>query len=62
MFVPFSPRIIAHALEHAKREQSGNWEYSDEAYKKRGYILNGDRAERPKPMPPMQFKPPILKR
>jgi MTH538 TIR-like domain (DUF1863) len=52
VFVPFSPQIIAHALKNAKFEQSGNWYFKDEIYKNLGYILRGDRAERPpRPLP-----------
>jgi len=51
MFVPFSPQIVAHALKYVKPEQSGNWEFRDETYTERGYILTGNRAERPKPPP-----------
>lgn len=48
MFVPFSPHIVAHALEHTKRNELKNWEFTDETYAKLGYILSGNRAERPK--------------
>lgn len=48
-FVPFSPQIVAHALQHAKREQSNNWEFNDGTYTQLGYVLTGSRAERPKP-------------
>jgi antiphage defense system Thoeris ThsB-like protein len=48
MFVPFSPQIVAHALENAKGEGSGNWEFRDNIYTKLGYVLNGNCAERPK--------------
>jgi hypothetical protein len=51
LFVPFSPQIVAHALKYAKRKESGNWIFPDETYTKLGYILNGNRAERPKPPP-----------
>ena len=29
-FVPFSPRIVAHALEKALKHTSSNWEFDDE--------------------------------
>lgn len=32
MFVPFSPQIVAHALQHAERNESKNWEFKDETY------------------------------
>jgi hypothetical protein len=52
MFVPFSPHIVAHALQHAKREESNNWEFKDETYGQLGYVLTGNRADRPKPQFP----------
>jgi hypothetical protein len=52
MFVPFSPQIVAHALEHAERYESANWEFKDPTCVQLGYVLNGDKAERPpKPFP-----------
>jgi MTH538 TIR-like domain (DUF1863) len=47
MFVPFSPHIIAHALESAERKTSDNWRYKDHVYESLGYTLVGNRAERP---------------
>jgi len=47
MFVPFSPQIVAHALQHSERQRSGNWEFRDDTYAQVGYALNGNRAERP---------------
>lgn len=47
-FVPYSPPIVAHALEHVARNKTKNWEFSDAIYTKLGYILVGERAERPK--------------
>lgn len=29
MFVPFSPQIVAHALQHAERHESQDWEFTD---------------------------------
>lgn len=52
MFVPFSPQIVAHALQNAKRQESGNWEFTDSTYTQLGYVLPGNRAERPpRPFP-----------
>lgn len=48
IFVPFSPQIIAYALEHYERELSENWNYKDELYTKLGYTLTGNYAERPR--------------
>jgi hypothetical protein len=49
VFVPFSPQIVAFALEHAEKRDAGNWEYSDDIYKARGYslALAGNIAQRP---------------
>ena len=47
LFVPFSPQIVAYTLEHAQRKNdSNNWEFSDETYTKLGYTLVGNHAER----------------
>jgi len=54
MFVPYSPQIIARALEHADRPDSKNWEFDDAIYSQLGYTLNGNRAERPKRTFPFQ--------
>lgn len=54
MFVPFSPQIVAHALENWKNPspREKNWEYLDETYTSLGYVLTGDTALRPpKPNP-----------
>jgi len=51
MFVPFSPRIVGHALEHAERHQSQNLEFLDATYTQLGYVLSGNRAE----LPPRPF-------
>jgi len=48
MFVPFSPQIVAYALENAIRNDSKNWEFLDGTYTHLGYVLSGNRAERPK--------------
>lgn len=44
MFVPFSPQIVAHALDEAKRHDDKNWRFNDATYTKLGYVLSGDRA------------------
>lgn len=51
MFVPFSPRILAYALEHAKRQGSKNWEFTDKTYTELGYVLKGNHAK----LPPRPF-------
>lgn len=37
IFVPFSPKIVAYALENFKMHDKGNWHYPDEVYEKLGY-------------------------
>lgn len=37
IFVPFSPKIIKYALENYRMQDSGNYYYKDEVYKKLGY-------------------------
>lgn len=37
IFVPFSPKIIAYALENYQMKEKGNYYYKDEIYKKLGY-------------------------
>jgi MTH538 TIR-like domain (DUF1863) len=51
MFVPFSPQIIAYALEHHKAQECDNWHYKDHVYTKLGYTLKGTCAERPRLTP-----------
>jgi hypothetical protein len=52
MFVPFSPQIVAHALEYAEKRDSDNWRFGDNDYTRLGYTLIGNRAERPpRPFP-----------
>jgi hypothetical protein len=52
IFVPFSPHILAYALEHFQRKNNGDWVYNDEHYRKLGYVLNGNTAFMPpKPFP-----------
>lgn len=36
IFVPFSPKIVAHALANWKMEAKGNWHYKDEVYQRLG--------------------------
>ena len=43
-FVPFSPKIIAHALTNAKRHDLKNWIFKEAIYAKLGYTLNGNVA------------------
>jgi hypothetical protein len=52
LFVPFSPQIVAYALEHATRQRSGDWRYEDRVYAQLGYRLVGSRAERIPAAPP----------
>jgi hypothetical protein len=37
IFVPYSPKIIAYALENYKMKESGNYYYKDEVYRQLGY-------------------------
>jgi hypothetical protein len=37
IFVPFSPKIVAHALANWKMEEKGNWHCKDEVYQRLGY-------------------------
>lgn len=37
IFVPFSPHIIAYALENYEMKEDGNREYRDELYQRLGY-------------------------
>ncbi|WP_397409513.1 TIR domain-containing protein [Polaromonas sp.] len=37
IFVPYSPKIIAYALENYEMHEKGNWHYKDDVYKKLGY-------------------------
>ena len=37
IFVPFSPKIVAHALENWKMETKDDWHYKDEVYRRLGY-------------------------
>lgn len=37
IFVPFSPKIIAYALENYKMYENGNYRYRDETYRQLGY-------------------------
>ena len=53
VFVPFSPQIVAYALEGYRRNYSGHWMYPEERYKNLGYVLVGNQAMRPfRPLPP----------
>lgn len=37
MFVPFSPQIVAYAIENYKMHEDDNWHYKDSVYKQLGY-------------------------
>jgi hypothetical protein len=37
MFVPFSAKIVAYALENYKMKDKDDWHYKDEVYKQLGY-------------------------
>ena len=37
IFVPFSPKIVARALENHKMHETGNYYYKDHVYKQLGY-------------------------
>jgi hypothetical protein len=39
VFVPFSPRIIAHAIENYESEDYGDWDYPDNVYRHLGYAI-----------------------
>ena len=39
IFVPFSPKIIAHALTNYQMHEGGNYHYKDEVYRKLGVAL-----------------------
>jgi hypothetical protein len=39
IFVPFSPRIIAYALENYQMHDKSNYYYTDETYRKLGYDI-----------------------
>ena len=39
IFVPFSPKIIAYALENYQMHDSGSWHYKDFVYKNLGYEI-----------------------
>jgi hypothetical protein len=44
VFIPFSAKIINHALKHFVRKQRDYCYYTDEFYKQLGYRLVGERA------------------
>lgn len=39
IFVPFSPQIIAYALENYQMNNNGNWYYNDFVYQNLGYKI-----------------------
>lgn len=66
LFVPFSSRIIAKALEPWTRASGGmhtdDWTFPDELYVSLGYILDGQTATLPTPPNPFRFgRPPWAK-
>ena len=56
LFVTFSPPIIAHALKSYRAMGSQNYYYPDSVYQQLGYIIDGNRAYRPKPTFPDRFR------
>jgi hypothetical protein len=63
LFVPFSSRIVAAALEPWVRppfppSSTSNWYFVDYAYTYRGYQLIGDTAVLPEPVSPFLFGKP----
>jgi hypothetical protein len=64
VFVPFSPQIVAHALEYwqTPNPREKNWEYNDHQYGTLGYVVRGDTASRaPRPNPFAGNRPPWAK-
>jgi MTH538 TIR-like domain (DUF1863) len=67
LFVPFSPCIVAKALEPWKRNprmsgQTDNWSFNDNFYTSLGYMLSGNSAVMPPKPNPFAFgKPPWAK-
>ena len=52
MFVPFSPQIVAHAIENFQYHTESDWEFNDNTYTRLGYLLVGSTAQRPpRPFP-----------
>jgi hypothetical protein len=39
VFVPFSSRIVAHAIETHKQHEYGDWDYTDQTYRDLGYAV-----------------------
>ena len=37
LFIPFSPKIVAYALEHYKANRNQNWHYKSDVYRQLGY-------------------------
>lgn len=46
VFVPFSAKIVAHALKAFEKQPDSNWYYPNETYTKLGYRLNGTKASK----------------
>jgi hypothetical protein len=67
LFVPFSSRIVATALEPWNRPlrepwQSDDWHFVDSVYTEKGYTLTGNSAVLPSPPNPFAFsRPPWAK-
>ena len=59
VFVPYSPHIVAHALEVFDRQANGDWYCFDHVYRELGYELEGDRAiyRRLPPPAPIGLRP-----
>jgi hypothetical protein len=59
LFVPFSPHIVAHALENWEQPtppKHTNFSYTDSVYQRLGYVLKGSFADRPRMAPFFGFK------
>jgi MTH538 TIR-like domain (DUF1863) len=39
VFVPFSARIVGHAIQTHQQHERGDWDYTDETYRKLGYAV-----------------------
>lgn len=55
IFVPFSPHIVAYALEHFRKENAADWYYKDETYQNLGYVINGNVATYVRPAPQLPW-------
>ncbi|MCB1909943.1 MAG: TIR domain-containing protein [Rhodocyclaceae bacterium] len=50
LFVPYSPMIVAYAIENWEKMDVGNWEYPDETFRSLGYSLHGNIAKVTSPL------------